>query len=147
MASGIPLVAPDSGGIQSYADDGNSYLVGGSAESFAVAVRTAMDAPGLRLRKGKNARCTAERFSWPRVTDSFLQLYDAIHAVGSGRLPLQDAAPAFHSTPAEFVQSATTTVLSRAARAGFSLYSKLAARRPRRSAAAPRLVHPQQEIQ
>ena len=141
MASGLPVLAPDSGGIKSYANGSNSYLVGNSPAAFAQGVRTAFASPSLRKGKASHARLTAEQFSWPRVTDSFLELYDAIYAVSTGKLPLREAAPAFCSTPADSVQSATTALLSRTAKAGFTLYSKLAARRARHRA-APGFVHP-----
>jgi glycosyltransferase involved in cell wall biosynthesis len=147
MASGVPVVAPDSGGIKSYADESNSYLVTGSAESFADAVRTATATPGLRLTKAENARRTAERFSWPAVAGSFLELYESIYAVAKGTLPIREAAPAFCSTPADSVETAKMNLLSQTAQAGFRLYSKLAATRSGWRQTLPGLVRPQKETE
>ncbi len=126
MASGVPVIAPDSGGIKSYANHGNAFLVDGSAASLAAAVRLARVAPELRHARAVKARATAEQLSWPTVTDSFLGLYDAIHAVGTGKLNIQQAMPAFCSTAAARHQAVTQGRLARAAQAGFKLYSKLA---------------------
>jgi alpha-1,6-mannosyltransferase len=145
MASGLPLIAPDSGGVKSYADDSNSFLVTGSAESFAEAVRTAMATPELRRVKAEGARLTAKRFSWPVVTDSFLELYHSLYAIGRGILPIQDAVPAFCSTPADLVQTAASNLLARTGQAGFKLFNKLATMRPERHRTAPRLIRHSQE--
>lgn len=126
MASGVPLIAPDAGGIKSYANHGNAFLVEGSPASFAAAVRLVTVAPELRQAKAAQARVTAGQFSWPKVTDSFLELYDAIHGVSTGKLAVRDAFPAFCSTPAARRQAATQGWLARTAQAGFLLYSKLA---------------------
>jgi alpha-1,6-mannosyltransferase len=143
MASGVPVVAPDSGGIKAYADDSNSYLVNGSPESFADAVRTAIGTPDLRRTRGENARLTARMFSWPAVTDSFLELYDVLYAVETGKLAIRDAAPAFCSIPGNSVQSTKTNFMSRTAQAGFKLYCKLAATKPEHRQAPACLVPPQ----
>jgi len=126
MASGLALIAPDSGGIKSYASHENAFLVDGSAEAFASAARAAMAAPELRQAMAARARTTAAQFSWPAVTDLFLELYDAIHAVGTGKRAMQSAAPAFSSAAAASRQAATQTRMARTAQAGFRLYSKLA---------------------
>jgi hypothetical protein len=137
------VVAPDSGGIKSYADESNTYLVSGSAGSFADAVRAAMVSPEVRKSKGEYARSTARRFSWPAVTGSFLELYDLIHAIGAGKVAMEEAVPAFCSTPGDSVRSAATNFLSQTAQAGFKLYSKLAASRSGSRGPAPSLVPPQ----
>jgi glycosyltransferase involved in cell wall biosynthesis len=144
MASGLPVVAPNSGGIKSYANECNSYLVNNSADAFAAAVRSALKGPGRRIAKGINARQTAQQFTWQAVTDSFLELYDSIYAARSGQVPLRQAGPAFSSTAADSVQTATTTLLAQTAKAGFRLYSRLARRRAGRPRPSRRLVHPQE---
>lgn len=143
MASGVPVIAPDSGGIKSYADESNSFLVSGSAESFAHAVCTAMSAAELRQAKAQAGRLTAKRFSWPAVTDSFLELYDSIYSIGRGGVVIRDAAPAFCSTAADSVQTTTTTLMARTAQAGFMLYSKLAGIRSGAQRASTDLLRPQ----
>jgi glycosyltransferase involved in cell wall biosynthesis len=80
MAAGLPLVAPASGGVLTYATRENSWLAHGDAESFAEAVRAVMFDPVARARKVENARATAAQFSWTAVTANYFRLYDEFHA-------------------------------------------------------------------
>jgi glycosyltransferase involved in cell wall biosynthesis len=80
MAAGLPLVAPASGGVLTYATRDNSWLAHGGSESFANAVRAVMYDPIARARKIENARTTAAQFSWTKVTASYFWLYDEFHA-------------------------------------------------------------------
>jgi alpha-1,6-mannosyltransferase len=143
MASGLPVVAPDSGGIKSYANQENAFLVEGTAAAFAAAVRRAMASPELRRAKAAAARATAEQFSWPAVTDSFLELYDTIHAVGTGKLSIAEAAPAFCSTAAAPRQATAQGWAARTARAGFLFYSSVAGRLRRAESVPEASARPQ----
>jgi alpha-1,6-mannosyltransferase len=49
MASGLPLIAPDSGGITSYANSGNAWTVAPTVEQFSAAVHDALSSEELRL--------------------------------------------------------------------------------------------------
>jgi glycosyltransferase involved in cell wall biosynthesis len=80
MAAGLPLVAPASGGVLTYATRDNSWLAHGGAESFADAVRAVMSDSATRARKIENARATAAQFSWTKVTANYFRLYDEFHA-------------------------------------------------------------------
>ena len=80
MASGLPVVAPCSGGVLSYAKEDNSWLAEPSGESFAAAVREIFAYPSVRKAKIEQALRTAEEFSWTRVTARFFALYDDLHA-------------------------------------------------------------------
>jgi glycosyltransferase involved in cell wall biosynthesis len=80
MAAGLPLVAPASGGVLTYANRENSWLAHAGAECFAEAVRAVVADPVTRARKVENARATAAQFSWTRVTSNYFQLYDEFHA-------------------------------------------------------------------
>jgi glycosyltransferase involved in cell wall biosynthesis len=80
MAAGLPLVAPASGGVLTYASRDNSWLAQGGTESFADAVRAVVADPVARARKIKNARATAAQLSWTRVTANYFRLYDEFHA-------------------------------------------------------------------
>jgi alpha-1,6-mannosyltransferase len=81
MASGLPVVAPDRGGVTSYADSTNAWIVPPNALSFANAVREVIANPAAREVKVARALKSAFEFRWQRVADSFLDLYaDLWHA-------------------------------------------------------------------
>jgi alpha-1,6-mannosyltransferase len=97
MAAGTPLIAPDQGGVTSYADGSNAWLARPVAEEFASAIMAASAQPELRRQRVLAARRTAEEFDWPRVTSRFLDLYRELGSVVSR----QKAVPAFWSTPGD----------------------------------------------
>src|SRR5262249_24846427 len=68
MAAGLPLVAPASGGVLTYANQENAWLAENTAESLAQAVQSLCSNSAARSRKIAEARRTAERLSWPHVT-------------------------------------------------------------------------------
>lgn len=80
MAAGLPLVAPASGGILTYANPENAWLTENSPPAFAEGVRSIHTNPGVCRQKTAKALCTAERHSWPRITDNYFHLYDRLYA-------------------------------------------------------------------
>jgi alpha-1,6-mannosyltransferase len=98
MASGLPLVAPDRGGVLSYANSSNAWIVHPTREAFAQAVREAIFDDHLRQCRIANALRTAEQFRWENVANTFLDLYEDMLRLKSG-----DQLPRFHpdfvSTP------------------------------------------------
>ena len=76
MASGVPVVAPNAGGILSYATDENIWLVEPNGEDFAAAVRETIEVPALRERKIANALTTAQANTREKSTDFLLATYD-----------------------------------------------------------------------
>jgi phosphatidylinositol alpha 1,6-mannosyltransferase len=80
MASGLPVVAPLSGGILSYANENNAWLADPNGESFASSARRLFGDERMRRSKVERAIDTAERFSWPRTAERFFDLYDNLHA-------------------------------------------------------------------
>lgn len=97
MASGVPLVAPNTGGVLSYASPDTAWLVRAEAREFAEAVREAASPGPERAERVRLARLRAENFSWVRVTARCFELYDELHAItqsGTARgIP-----PLFYST-------------------------------------------------
>ena len=93
MAAGTPLIAPDQGGVTSYADSSNAWLARPTAEEFGCAVLTAIAHPELMRQRVLSARRTAEEFDWTRVTTRFLDLYRELGSVSSR----PGVAPAFWS--------------------------------------------------
>ncbi|HBY59473.1 MAG TPA: hypothetical protein DEH78_06595 [Solibacterales bacterium] len=81
MASGLPLVAPNEGGVLTYANERNAWLTAPTAEAFAAAIREAF--AGGRERAAE-ARRTAEAYRWENVTARFFDLYDELHAFQQG---------------------------------------------------------------
>lgn len=76
MASGVPLVAPNAGGVLTYASAANAWLAPAEPEAFALAVRSAAELPDpIRVQK---ARQTALAFEWPSVADRWFALYDSL---------------------------------------------------------------------
>ena len=79
MAAGLPLVAPASGGILTYANRENAWLVENTPAAFAEAVASIYSQHWLHRRKTEKARKTAEEFSWTHITANYFQLYDQLH--------------------------------------------------------------------
>lgn len=76
MISGAPTVAPDSGGILSYANDENAWLMNPTGAEFAKAVSEIIENPDLRARKVNNAILTALDNTREKSTDNLFAAYD-----------------------------------------------------------------------
>jgi hypothetical protein len=74
MASGVPLVAANTGGITSYATEANAWLAEPTEAAFADAIRQVFQDHGARLAKVREGLATAFAHRWD------FSLYDAIHA-------------------------------------------------------------------
>jgi glycosyltransferase involved in cell wall biosynthesis len=79
MASGVPTVAPEAGGILSYATNDNAWLVRPSAAEFATAVREIVSDPAVRKRKVANAIATAHANTREASTDRLFAAYDGMY--------------------------------------------------------------------
>jgi len=84
MASGLPVVVPDCGGVRSYADSTNAWIAPPDANSFADAAVEAVSNRSLREKKVARALLTAAQFSWERVAAQFLDLYEDLWSVAQG---------------------------------------------------------------
>ena len=80
MASGLPVVAPQAGGVLSYANARNSWLVEPSGRHFAGGVREVFFDDSIKAGKVGQALRTAANFDWPRVAAIFFDLYDELYA-------------------------------------------------------------------
>lgn len=80
MAAGVPLVAPDEGGVVTYANGDNAWLAPATAESFAAAIQRAFADPGERRRRMEAAQRTAANWAWPLAAKQYLRLYRELHA-------------------------------------------------------------------
>lgn len=97
MASGLPVVAPNSGGILSYANDDNAWLAEPNAASFAATI-TQVLADGRREEKVQRALETSSRFTWERSTASLFELYDEMYAEFCSRREIYE----YKAAPQEF---------------------------------------------
>ena len=85
LASAVPVVSTDAGGIPYLVEHGvNAMLVPvGSDEALAnAAIEILMD-PGLRATLISNGLREASRFTWENVRESLLSAYDACSVHGS----------------------------------------------------------------
>lgn len=79
MASGVATVAPNAGGILSYATNENAWLVEPGAEAFAGAIREIVTDEKLRDRKIERAVSTARQNTREASTDRLFATYDKIY--------------------------------------------------------------------
>lgn len=125
MASGLPLVAPNTGGVSSYANLDNAWTVDSNVMTFAQAVREAATNRQLAAEKTGKAMATAQRYRWETVASSFFDLYETLNEtteMATAELP----GAAFHSTSAAGLQAAMVHGISQLAARGFRLASRLA---------------------
>jgi alpha-1,6-mannosyltransferase len=99
MSAGLALVAPNAGGVTSYANSGNAWLVEPTAAAFAAAVREIQASPELATRRTAQARITAEEFRWSNTAARYLRLYREIHELTQGRSKDLTIAARTYSTP------------------------------------------------
>jgi alpha-1,6-mannosyltransferase len=102
MAAGLALVAPSTGGVTSYANETNSWLVSPDAESVANAVRAIRANPADRAARVGAARQTALQHDWPVVTSRFLRLYEELTAITKDARLQAKATPRSWSTETRF---------------------------------------------
>lgn len=79
MASGLPLVAPDSGGVRTYANSQNAWLAPPEGKAFAIAVNEVLSNHTDKEQRILRARRTAEEHSWENTMDSLFHLMEKVH--------------------------------------------------------------------
>ncbi|HEV2238941.1 MAG TPA: glycosyltransferase family 1 protein [Ktedonobacterales bacterium] len=79
MASGLPVVAFDAGGVHDLVAHERTGLLApaGDAAAFAAALAALVASPARRLRLGAQGREFALRHTWERVMDGLLEVYAA----------------------------------------------------------------------
>src|SRR2546430_3271804 len=82
MACGTPVVGTRVGGLQTVIEDGQSGLLvpAGDYQALAEAMAQGLIDARLRLHLAHGARERAEQFTWQRVGDRIVDLYDRILA-------------------------------------------------------------------
>ena len=91
MASGLALVAPNSGGVTEYANGQNAWLMPATGEAFAAAVQSIREQCADTRERRKQARLTAEKFRWAAAAARYLQLYREIHEITTGRRSVENS--------------------------------------------------------
>ena len=82
MACGTPVVGTRVGGLQTVIEDGESGLLvpAGDYQALAEAIAQVLTDARLRIHLAHGARDRAERFTWTRVGDRMVELYDRVLA-------------------------------------------------------------------
>lgn len=124
MASGLPLVAPNVGGVTSYANPENAWTVAPDPESFAAAIEQVITDEMIKAQKTRNARLTAQRYGWDVVASGFLDLYGEMHRAATADADAPTLSPDFISTPATGGRAFLYHAISRSARQTFRILSK-----------------------
>ncbi|MGH9627449.1 MAG: glycosyltransferase family 4 protein, partial [Bryobacteraceae bacterium] len=78
MASGLPVIAPNAGGVLTYANEANAWLARPFAADLAQAVMQVFADTDGREGRTIAARRTAEEHSWPIVAGRFFDLFDEL---------------------------------------------------------------------
>jgi glycosyltransferase involved in cell wall biosynthesis len=79
MASGTPVVVPDSGGVLSYANDENAWITEPDVQSYFAAVRDIFSNPERREQRVKKALETVQDFTWEKSFERCFKLYDDLY--------------------------------------------------------------------
>ena len=101
MASGVPVVVPDTGGVRTYADETNAWLAAPEAAAFASAIRRSALGDDARVSA---AMATTRHFCWEIAARRHFVHYDALHAQmfgsASGRASTEYASVRARPVPA-----------------------------------------------
>jgi len=75
-ASGLPLIVTKVGGLKEFVIDRfNGFFVARNSEEIEERIKVLVNDENLRKQIGKNARKTAEKYSWDEVAKKTLQVY------------------------------------------------------------------------
>ena len=88
MASGLPVVAPNSGGLLSYANETNAWLAEPSGKAFATELQSVFSDQELRDRRVAAGVATAKQYDWDRSTDCLFGLYDQMFEIFTENIDL-----------------------------------------------------------
>ncbi len=98
MASGAPVVAPNSGGILTYATQENTWLVEPTGENYAAAIKDIFANQELTRQKIANAVQTAKEYNREKIVGETFDFYDKMYQDFQNRKELFD----YQQKPKEF---------------------------------------------
>jgi alpha-1,6-mannosyltransferase len=124
MASGAVLVAPNSGGIQAYANETNAVLQEPTGRAFAQAVLGLVGDPLKRRQLMQAGLTTAQGLSWEAVTNRFFDFYAQLLACTQGRSSLASLSPKFLSSSPSPARKLAMNRASKLAAALYSFFSR-----------------------
>jgi glycosyltransferase involved in cell wall biosynthesis len=75
MASGIPVLAMNAGGVRDIVEHEKTGLLANSDQEFGVELRRVLEDIPLRTRLGLNGRRYAEGRTWPHAFESLERNY------------------------------------------------------------------------
>jgi len=119
MASGVPVVVPNEGGVLAYANDENAWTAAPTVSAFADAVASAAQDTRAREEKTRRAMQTAERYRWENVAGEFLDLYAEFCRTFQGQEPVLP--PDFSSSISSGAQKRVLHLASAAAKWAYNL--------------------------
>jgi glycosyltransferase involved in cell wall biosynthesis len=90
LASGVPVIVPNSGGVLASANNENAWLCDLSGESFANAIIEAVENKELRNQKTNNAIKFAQTHTHTDATDLLFETYDKMFTDFQNRQELFD---------------------------------------------------------
>lgn len=81
LASGLPLIATDTGGTREILEEGeNGFIVKmKNSQNLAEKIELLVKDPDLRKRMGEASRKKAEMMSWEKVAREYLEIYSKIN--------------------------------------------------------------------
>jgi glycosyltransferase involved in cell wall biosynthesis len=94
LASGLPVVAVNEGGVRELLTPGRGGVLAPSADpvAFASEIRSLLAQPALRARLAEQAQATALGYRWPEVNERLLSCYDQVIAAHSHAVDYSSAA-------------------------------------------------------
>ena len=78
MASGLPIITTRCEGVEELITDNGVIVEDANAESIAAAIRRLADNPQVRKEMAVAARSRAQWFTWGRVAEEYLDLYEKL---------------------------------------------------------------------
>jgi len=79
VASGLPILATKVNGTEELIEDGyNGFFIKRDPSDIAEKINLLVEDDDLRKQMSKNARKTAERYSWDRVAKRYIEVYEEV---------------------------------------------------------------------
>ena len=78
MASGVPVVAMNAGGVRNVVEHQSTGLLAGSVPEFEVFLQRLIEDAGFRSQLGRNARHYAENKTWAHAFEGLKRSYQEV---------------------------------------------------------------------